>query len=186
MSLGWNIRVVLVLLLLCWCRRRWMMVVSVIECLAIWLRGWAVIVTDIWLMCHRRIGILSRIRIVHWRSERCHIRFLGSVLVWSSSRLQLLLRCTRGYCDWSRFERISSRVRSLHESWNRWRRRLNGVQETALWVVALLGWIFGILRPCFCRRLAQVVPELVLLAKVNLGCSSGHPGRGIPLCPLLL
>jgi hypothetical protein len=101
--------------------------------------------------------------------------------------LNLLLRWRSWrYCNRSWLEWIRSRVRSLCESRHRRWRGLDSVQETALWIVSLIGRILGVLWPCLCRRFPEIKPELILLAQIDSGNSLRHLGCGMPLLPLVL
>jgi hypothetical protein len=176
---------VLVLLLLCrWWRT--VLMVSLILWLTIWLRGRTMVIADIWLMCYRRVRVLPVVRMIHRRLPRCHIRFLRSILIRSSSGLQLLLWCSRRHSNRSWLEWVGSGVRALRESWHWWGWWLDSVQEIALRVVLGLRRVFGILRPSFSRRLAEIVPEAVLLAEINLGNSASDLRSSMPFSPLVL
>lgn len=157
--------------------------------LSIWLPVWRwyspMIVADIRLMSYRRIWIFLGARIVNRRFPIVCCDFLWPVLIWSCHR-RLLNGCSWGDRDRSRFQWVRSGVRGAVEHWYRWRRRLDCVQEIALWIISWLCRILSVLRSRFGGWLAQIVPQAVFLAKVHFSNPLRDAWSSVPLSPFVL
>jgi hypothetical protein len=146
-----------------------------------------VIIADVRLVCHRRVGVLSCVWIINWRLPRSHHSLFWLVLVWPAIRFELLLhRCLWCCRNMGRLVRIRCGVRLPLEHWHRQRWRLDSVQEITLRVVPWLRGILGVLRLCLRRRLSEVIPETVLFTEIDLANFASDFWCGVPLSPFML